>query len=82
MRLLQKNEIEAKKTSERRFQLDEGLKTVKKIETVREILALEESNLRKFRETTTKIVQQEIDALIAKKGRLEQEVKELENKLT
>lgn len=74
MKILSQNEIDARKSEDKRFTLEEGLRIAKKIDEVRSTLFQEESNLKKFREETTKIVQAEIDKLIGQRDTLQYEV--------
>jgi len=73
MKLLTQNQVFAQKSSERKAELDEGLKIAKRVDEVRLTLQKEQMALEKFRGETTKIVQAEINALLAKKDELTRE---------
>ncbi len=77
MKLLSKNEINQKKTSERKLEIDEGIKLAKKVDSLRETFTEEQRNLEKFRSGTTKAVYEEIDCLISKKTDLVSEIEVL-----
>lgn len=78
MRLLAKQQIEKDKSLEKRREIDEGIKLAKKVDKLREISAQEESNLKRFRDESIKVVKSEIDVLIVRKETLKSDVKELE----
>jgi hypothetical protein len=80
MRLLKKDELFAVKASEKRQEIDVGMKLAQRVDSLRQLNTKEELNLTKFREETTKIVQEEIDNLITKKNELDFSVRVLEGK--
>lgn len=80
MRLLDKNEVNKRKNLEKRVEIDEGLKLARKVDSLRKTSLEEESKLGKFRDSTTKIVQKEIDGLIDRRNILVDEVEILETK--
>lgn len=80
MRLLDKNEVNRRKNLEKRVEIDEGLKLARKVDSLRKTSLEEESKLGKFRDSTTKIVQKEIDGLIDRRNILADEVEILETK--
>ena len=83
MRLPEKKEIDKLKILERESEVKEGLKLSRKVDEVRVELIKEENKLAQFRTETTKAVQQEIDALIARNNELkvENEILDRANKL-
>jgi len=78
MKLLNKNEVQTLKASERKGEIDIGLALAKRVDGLREMNSKEESNMNKFRTETVKIVQKDVDALILKKETLEYEIGVLE----
>lgn len=74
MKLLDKKNIDVLKSSEKKFEIDEGLKLARKIDTLREISAKEEVNLSKFRTETLKNIKNEIDVLISEKISLQKNI--------
>ncbi len=78
IKLLSKQEISKIKSSERKQEIEEGAKLAKKIDSLRETAAKEETNLGKFRIENLRILKADIDGLCAKKTLLEEEVKGLE----
>jgi len=80
MRLLKKNEIFAKKAAEKTREVAEGLKLARKVDTLRELAAQEETNLTKFRTETVKQIHADITKESQKRDALKTEVKELESK--
>lgn len=70
MKLLEKREIDKLKAIDRRKEIDEGIKLARKVDTLRELSAKEETNLLKFRDESIKKVKEEINILIAEKEAL------------
>jgi len=77
-RLKTKVEIESKKAQERKKEVDEGMKLAKSVDLLRETYAQEQKNLRLFRESTLKIIKDDIDALENKKKSMVEIVEALE----
>lgn len=77
MRLLPKNEIGQAKSIDRKLEIDQGAALAKRIDSLRETLAREQSALKSFGESSTAIVQSEIDALLGKRNALAGEVEKL-----
>jgi alkylhydroperoxidase/carboxymuconolactone decarboxylase family protein YurZ len=80
MKLLSKLEAQLAQNSEKRVEVEAGLKLAKKVDELREMNSKEEQNLEKFKNETSKIVQKQIDDLIMKKNALDYEVRVLEGK--
>src|ERR1700733_986845 len=83
MRLPEKSEIEKTRLLEQQEQAKIGLRFAKQVDDVRLELIKEQNNLEKFRTETSKAVQLEIDALIAKNNglKLENEILDRSNRL-
>ena len=77
MKLLNRQEIESKRNSERQTLIDEGLKLAKKVDVLRETAAKEEENLAKFREGSLAQLREDIQKLIDIKNALEASVASL-----
>jgi hypothetical protein len=80
MKLLEKNEISKIKGIERKMEIDEGIKLAKRVDTLRELSAKEQTSLSKFRDESLKQIRIEIDSLITERNNLILENKELEKK--
>lgn len=80
MNLLPKKEIDLLKSSEKKIEIDQGIRLARKIDLLRETAAQEEDNLRKFRDETLKVIKAEIDGLLRRKKIVEDEITLLENK--
>lgn len=78
MKLQPKKAIQADLATQRKAQIDEGVKIASKVDTVRETLAQEEGNLRRFRQETIASVQADIDRYIGVKDTLKSEIVVLE----
>ena len=74
MKILSKQEIAATKSSDRKREIDEGVKLARKIDLLRETAAKEGENLAKFREESLKILKKEIIELVTEKQKLSKEV--------
>lgn len=74
MRLLPKSEIDKAKASERKQEIDEGIKLARRVDNLREIVAAEEASLRKFRNDTVKVIYDEITQETIKLDALKGEV--------
>jgi hypothetical protein len=77
-RLKTKVEVDAKKAQERKKEVDEGMKLAKSVDLLRETYAQEQTKLRLFRESTLKVIKDDIDALEVKKNSMAGEIKALE----
>lgn len=74
IRLLQKSEIDKAKATDRKREIDEGVKLAKRVDSLREVQAQEEAALEKFRVATLSKIHDEIKKVSDEKGQLEQEV--------
>lgn len=74
MKLLSKSDINTIKGTERQKEIQEGAKLAKKVDTLREVSAKEEENLKKFRDESLKILQVELDVKIKENERLDKEI--------
>lgn len=77
MKLLSKLEIQQKKTSDRKVEIDEGRKLAKSIDNLRELRSLEEQNLEAFRNKTVSAIRSEIKDLSSERDALRTEVSKL-----
>lgn len=80
MKLLDKSVIQKEKSNERRVEIEEGMKIAKKVDSLRELVAKEQENARKFREETIQKVTAEVAEILRKKDEILKEVSELEEK--
>lgn len=80
MRLQDKRQVAADTATQRKKDIDEGMKIASKVDILRETIVTEEGKLRRFREETIKSVQAEIDDYIRQKDKLSEEVYVLEQK--
>lgn len=80
MKLLDKRQIQVEKSTERKTEIEQGLKIARKVDELRQTLAKEQQALTVFREETTKDVRSKIADLVNKKNTLEQEVSLLERR--
>lgn len=71
IRLLPKSEIDKRKAEEQRLALQEGLKVAKRVDTLREIAASEEAAFEKYRTTSLKDIQSDIQLRFQEKEQLE-----------
>lgn len=78
MRLLNKNEVNNAKVLDRQREVAEGTKLAAKVDTLRELHAIEEKGLEDFRQKTVKQIREEIDGLGAHKMALLSDISELE----
>lgn len=69
--LLEKRTINAEVATQKKQQIDEGLRIASKVDAVRETLGAEEANLENFRRQTIARVQSEIDGKIGERNALE-----------
>lgn len=74
MRLLPKSEVDRKKATEKRVEIDEGLKLARQIDNFRETKASEEVSLEKFRRETVAKIHEEITSEARKRDEIKQEV--------
>ena len=79
MRLLPKSELDKKKASQRQREIEEGLKLTRRVDSLREVAAEEDTKLEKYRAKTVAAIQAEIGPLDIKLGTLKKEIKELED---
>jgi uncharacterized protein (DUF3084 family) len=70
MKLLDKKTIQVEKASERKKEIDEGVKLAKKIDKLREESSSEEGRLAKFREASLKKIRDDISKLSEEKSSL------------
>lgn len=80
MRLVDKKQVAADTATQRKKDIDEGIKLASKVDILRETVVTEEGNLRRFREETTKAIQKEIDDLVHVKDTLKGEISVLERR--
>lgn len=80
MRLQPKKAIAADLATQRKAQIDEGVKIASKVDALRETLVQEEGNLERFRTESIAIVQADIDRYIDTKNNLISEVQTLERR--
>lgn len=74
MKLQPKRSVAADLATQKKSQIDEGVRLASKIDILRETVVKEEGTLERFRKETTKRVQIEIDALIRDRDSLKSEV--------
>lgn len=79
MKLLDRKTIVSERADERKQTIDEGLKLARKIDSLRETSASEETRLAKFRVASLQKTKEEIDSLIEKKRSIEAEIRSLED---
>lgn len=77
MKLRDKKDVITQKANERKKEIDEGMKLAKNVDILRETVAKEQSNLRKFREESLKLIQLEIDSYSEEKKKLKRDVEAL-----
>lgn len=80
MRLIDKKEIAQHKSSERKQEIEEGVKLAKSVDSLRETLSKEQANLKKFRDETLKGISLETEGFKSKKETLVKEIQELESR--
>ncbi len=78
MRLLSKQEINARKATEKKQQIDEGVKLARKVDALRELRTQEDAVLQKFRAETVATINDEIKTLSERRISLSDEVVLLE----
>lgn len=81
MKLLNKKEIDIAKESERKRDIDEGLKLARRVDNLREIAAKEEQSLALFRQKTLKAINEDIRNLSSEKELLSNEVRLLRKEI-
>lgn len=81
MKLLQKSEIDAAKVADKKREIDEGTKLAKRIDSLREIAAQEETALAKFRSETLKNLNDEIVPKVAERDSLDGQIKTRKDEL-
>lgn len=79
MKLLSKNEIDQKKAVEYRQSREEGLKLARRVDSLREVQAQEESSLQKFRTETLAKIHEETKQAATRRDDLISECRSLEN---
>lgn len=77
MKLLSREDIAKQKSSERKSEVDEGIKLARKIDVLRETASNEETKLSKFRAEGLKQLKEDIDGLMSLKTALERDVQTL-----
>lgn len=77
MKLLTKEDIAKQKSTERKSEIDEGLKLARKVDVLRETASKEESNLARFRAETLDRVKADILVLTKEKKLLIEEIESL-----
>lgn len=77
MKLLTKNDIQQKKSLERRLEIEEGAKLARKVDTLRETAASEEAKLSAFREQSIQAIHEELEPLQTQRDALRLEVDKL-----
>jgi len=80
MRLLEKKQIQALKSDEKRLDIEQGMALATKVDALRKALATEQMNLEKFRTGTIKEVQRQIDQKMQELDSLNRMVYETEQK--
>lgn len=80
MKILAKNEVSAAKNVDRKREIDEGVKLVRKVEALRKTHANEEATLKVFREQSVAQAMKDIEELVERKQNLTNEVADLEAK--
>lgn len=80
-RLLDKFEINKRKSEETRKLVEEGVKLAKSVDILRETYSTEQTKLRLFRENTLKAIKDELDVLVNKKNALNSKIAALEEVL-
>lgn len=80
MKLLDKKSIVEQKNSDRKREIEEGVKLARSIDSLRETHTKEQLGLKKFRDASLEAIKQEIQTFLVKKEALVEEVKELEHK--
>lgn len=77
MKLQDKKTISSEKSIERKHEVEEGIKLAKSIDSLRETLAKEQENLRKFRDESLKSIKSEIGLLQDEKKEIADQVAQL-----
>lgn len=77
MRLLERHEVNEKRTIERRLEIEDGMRLAKKVDDLRKLRTAEEQALETFRTKTVSEVTEEIKTLVSQKSILAQEVLDL-----
>lgn len=80
MKLLPKSDVAKAKSEDMQREIAEGLKLAKRVDTLREVAAQEESSLKEFRLKTLSEINKEIIAYSDRKNALSREVSDLEEK--
>lgn len=78
MRLIDKKDILVQKSTERKREIDEGVKLAKSIDTLRETHAKEQQGLKRFRDESLKVIKNEIEIHNKKRDELFKEIQILE----
>ncbi len=65
---------------ETKRQIDEGIALAKKVDAVRELKTTQEANIKQWRDTTVKVIQEEINEWVQKKDMAIGEAKAAERK--
>lgn len=77
-RLKTKVEIDTQKSQERKKEVDEGMKLAKSVDLLRETYAQEQTKLRLFRESTLKVIKDDMNALELQKNSMVEVIRALE----
>lgn len=77
MKLLTKQEITNKKATERKVEIDEGIKLARKVDGLRQIVSEEEKSLARFRSESLSHMRAEIKPLVEEKESLSEEIEKL-----
>ncbi len=80
MELLSKNEVTVVRSSERKKELDEGMKLARKIDSLRELHSKEETSLIKFRDESLKRIKDDIEELNRHKESIKSDITVLEGR--
>lgn len=74
MKIPSKIEISNSKSQERKREIEEGVKLAKKVDSLRELSAKEQENINRFRDSSLKQIQEEINKKIDEKNVLDVEI--------
>lgn len=80
MKLLPKSEVEKARATDKKREIDEGMKLAQRIDNLRETAALEEGELEKFRKETIKTIHEDITTESQRLDELKKKVSDLETR--
>lgn len=80
MKLLDKKTIAVEKSSERKKEVEEGIKLAKSVDSLRETHAKEQINLKKFRDNTLASTKSELDVLLTQRDAILNDIVSLEQR--